>query len=54
MRAALQDDTQAGLNGTVEKMLEKVGGFIYEYGVQRFGVCESRKNVALEEVKLRQ
>lgn len=42
-----------GLRGTVDKKLEKMGGFIYEYGLESCGVCESRKELALQVVKSR-
>lgn len=42
-----------GLRGAVKKKLEKKGDLIYEYGVERFGSCASRKKSALWEVKSR-
>lgn len=42
-----------GWEGPVKKKLEKKGDLIYEYGVERFGSCASRKKSALWEVKSR-
>lgn len=42
-----------GLKGAVKKKLEKMGDLIYEYGVERFGSCVSRKMSALWVVKSR-
>lgn len=42
-----------GLQGTVEKKLERMSNLIYEYGVERFGARDPRKNKTTTSPKSR-
>lgn len=54
---ACEKGTRAAVNshliGAVEKKLEKMGDCNHEYGMERFGGCESSNRLTLEVVKSR-
>ena len=41
------------LRGTAIKKLEKMGGLIYNYGAERFGITEGRKKLSTIPTKSR-